>query len=244
MILYFHLLSFWFLGMCSLGGNVYCIGGTFGQAGNRHCYRLLQDESKWERISSLHTGKLSLLSSIFSKHYILCFVLRSVPGCGGNPKRTNLGGWRLRRVESSEHRWNLRSGKERLEGWTTDELPSPWLRPRLQRRTSLRHWRLWRDSIPLHHRGLRPENQPLGGRAEHDGVQGKRFLRRLRWHHLGHWRLFRKELFELDGVLGSSQGRVDHLYQAGGRGWGKIQRHQWRRRHQQYWRWIGKNWSK
>ena len=54
--MYFNF-CFTLLGLCSLDDTVYCIGGTFGQSGNKYCYRLNEDETKWERIASMHVGK-------------------------------------------------------------------------------------------------------------------------------------------------------------------------------------------
>ena len=45
--------------MCNLNGSVYCIGGTYGQSGNKHCFILNSDHSKWERIASLNTGRFT-----------------------------------------------------------------------------------------------------------------------------------------------------------------------------------------
>ena len=49
-------LSTFLAGLCNLNGSVYCIGGTYGQSGNKHCFILSEDHSKWERIASLNTG--------------------------------------------------------------------------------------------------------------------------------------------------------------------------------------------
>ncbi len=43
--------------MCRLDGGIYCIGGTYGQSGNKHCYRLVDEDTRWERICNLLVGK-------------------------------------------------------------------------------------------------------------------------------------------------------------------------------------------
>ncbi len=40
-----------------MNGTIYCIGGTFGQSGNKHCYKLVDGDSRWERIASLRVGR-------------------------------------------------------------------------------------------------------------------------------------------------------------------------------------------
>ncbi len=44
---------------------VYSIGGTYGQSGNKHCYRLVDDDTKWERIANLLVGK-GLLGLVYT----------------------------------------------------------------------------------------------------------------------------------------------------------------------------------
>ena len=47
-----------FAGVCNLNGQVYCVGGTYGQSGTKYCFRYVEDEDKWQKIASMLTGNL------------------------------------------------------------------------------------------------------------------------------------------------------------------------------------------
>ena len=52
---------FFFVGVCSLDNRVYCIGGTYGPSGTKYCFRLNENDSKWDRIANLHQGMQKIL---------------------------------------------------------------------------------------------------------------------------------------------------------------------------------------
>jgi len=44
-------------GLTTLNDILYCVGGTYGQSGNKYCYRLAADDTRWERVANLHVGR-------------------------------------------------------------------------------------------------------------------------------------------------------------------------------------------
>ena len=53
-------MSHLFPGVAEQDGVVYCIGGTYGPSGTKYCFKLTDNEDKWDRIANMLTGEIQI----------------------------------------------------------------------------------------------------------------------------------------------------------------------------------------